>query len=510
MIFGRIDRNTDTQYRDRNLAQQQAQFVDQLALDKEKTRLAHEQFMKNFGMQEGQMKFQQGQQGFANKLTLNEAVAKGLFRPIATQQQQGVMPGNMFMQNPGAIPSVDNGDPTMGPGFEAEGMRLQPVSQFKQLLDQRAATHTQESKFANQAKADKINALIKVGVPPAVAVFQTEDPSTASHMFSSPLNMIAALKMIGSNNPGADGVAKTVAEYMVGYNAANANANETESEKAYRAAMAGQANAHAGLFRSQQANEADAQTGYIVMNKYAAEVGNSIPPTDARYVVAIRQKIENDPALTPGQKAAAIRQLNNESTIRTQLENPMMSIFNQANKNNQQQPVPQTTPTIADRVNAPRGSNQLTPGTEINHNDLTGNDNWQNRRVIPATPQPSTNNGSSRESGSGPTIVNTKPATVSGPQGALQYTQPNQAPMPELVNGMVPIKRSDGSIDGYVTREQWQEMNQPATGFSGMGFSNPLSGFSRMMLEYQQRNAAQRKQQYNPNNQGFGYRPPNY
>jgi len=473
LMFGRIDRNTDTQYRDKALQQNQNQFTSQLDADKERTRIAHEQFMKNFELQTDQFNQQKNQQGFTNKLTVNEAVAKGLFRPVATQQQQGVMPGNMFMRNPGAIPGVDNGDPTMGPGFEAEGMRLQPVNQFKQLLDQRAATHTQDSKFTNQAKADKINALIKVGVPPAIAVFQTEDPVTAAHMFSSPQNMIAALKMIGSTNPGADAVAKTVAEYMAGYQGAVAEAGETASEKSYRAGMTNQANAHAEMYRSQQANDADAQAGYIVMNKYAAEISKLMPTTDGRYVGLIRQKLDADPSLTPGQRAAAIRQLNNESTIRTGLPN----FFDQFN------------------LNKDAGKNPQTPSYPI---------------VPQSTPTVTSPGDTSRPSGAMPAVVNDKPPTTTAPVGALRYTQPDQAPMPELVNGMVPVKRSDGSVDGYVTPEKWQEMNKPATGFSGMGLSNPLTGFSKMMLEYQQRNAAKRKQEYNPNSQGFGYRPPGY
>ena len=476
LMFGRIDRNTDTRYRDRALEQNQNQFTSQLDADKERTRIAHEQFMKNLGLQTDQFNNQKTQQGFANNLTVNEAVAKGLFKPIATQQQQGVMPSNMFIRNPGAIPSVDNGDPTMGPGFEFNGGRYQPVNQFAQALRQQGEQYKQKQGFENQSKADKINALIKVGVPPAVAVFQTEDPSIAAHMFSSPQNMIAALKMIGSTNPGADAVAKTVAEYMVGYQGALANVNETDSEKAYRAGMTNQANAHAELFRSQQVEAAAKIVGVNTMNRYRAELNSTMDSTDPRFVGEIARRIANDPTLTPEQKYAANQALNNESTIRTQLQNPLMNMFNQHNQ---------------------AGKNPQTPAYPA---------------VPQAAPTVTSPGDTSRPSGAMPAVVNDKPPATTAPVGALRYTQPDQTPqMPQPnAQGLIPILRSDGSIDGHVTPEQWQQLNQPATGFSGMGLSNPLSGMGQMFETWKRINREGARRSVNSNNQGFGYRPPNY
>lgn len=497
MMFGRIDRNNDTGYRDRSLQQNQNQFNTQIDLDKAKLEEARKQFLENLNLQRDQFNNTKQAQQFNQNTMTGEAIAKGLFKPMTTgNPNNGIKPDNMFMQQ--ALPDTSNNpaDPNM-PTLNLNGVAVQPINQFTQGLQQNAASYKQKLQFENQAKADRINTLTQLGVHPALAFIQAEDPQLAAHIMGSPQNMMAYLTMVGKGDPGAMNVAKHVMEYMSGYQGAIAQASETEADKAYRLAMGNQANAHASLFRSQQANQDDMNAGLIAMNKYAGEVSKLMPTTDGRYVGLIRQKIDADPNLTPGQRSAAIRQLNNESTIRTGLP----SIFDQFNLNR--------NPAVT-----PPGSNQLTPTVQITPNDTSRSNNWTNRAVVPGAPTPSTDGGTSRQSGSGPTVVNTKPPTVTGPVGsnassALQYTQRPQMPQPNA-QGLVPIMRSDGSVDGYVSPEQWQELNQPATGFGGMGLSNPLSGFSQMMLDYQRKSAAQRQQQFNPNSQGFGYRPPNY
>lgn len=398
MIFGRIDRNTDTSYRDRALQQNQNQFDSSLTLDKdrllaerEKLVAAKEQFFKNFGLQQSQFDAGQKQQGFANNLVVNESVAKGLFRPIDGPAQQGVKPDNIFMRNPTAIPSVDAGDPTMGPGFEFNGRQLQPVNQFNQQRQQQALLHQDEDKRRNTDIADHMNMLIKMGVPPAMATIQARSPQLAAHIAGDPKNLISYFSMLGSGDPGALKIAKDVAGMMAGYQGAVADASETSSEKSYRAAMGNQANAHADLFRSQRTNDEDTNTGLIAMNKYAAEVSKLMPTTDGRYVGLIRQKIAEDTTLTPGQRAAAVKYLNNESAIRTGLPNPLDRFMPQAGINPQ-------TPVVPIQ--------QVQPTVQVNSSDST-----------------------SRPSGSAPAVVNTKPPTVGGPPGSnvtgpLRWTQP--------------------------------------------------------------------------------------
>lgn len=456
MIFGRIDRNTDTQYRDRNLNQQQTQFNDQLALDKEKTRLAHEQFMKNFGLQEGNQKFVQGQQGFTNNLAVSEAVAKGLFKPIATKQQQGTMPGNMFMQNPSAIPSVDNGDPTMGPGFEFNGQRLQPVNQrdlnLKTLLDQKQV----ERKFKDEDEQYQIQQFTKyLKVDPFTARLMVTNPQMIAHVVGS--NNIVGLLSLAGNGVIPTSVIDTVIKNMGSQTATQAEAGETDSMRAARAANITQSNAQAGLANAQATNIVNANKGEALYNEASAAVARmGINASDPKYIGAVRSYIDSQ-QVDASVKAAASKVATGDLSPRTLGRN----FFDQFNLNpNGQAPV--------DRVNAPRGGNQITPGTEINHNDLTRNDNWNGRKVIPATPPASTNGGTSRESGTGPAVVNIKPPTVTGPLG---YTQADKSPLPPME--FIPNGINEVGVGSLAPRSlpdllQYHPLAYPANRFTDM------------------------------------------
>lgn len=494
MIFGRIDRNNDTGFRDRSLQQNQNQFNTQIDLDKNKLEIARKQFLDSLALQRDQFNSGEQQRQFAQSATMAEAMGKGLIKPADTVS--GVKPDNMFMQNPAVGPvSVSNNNmPTLNMG----GLSIQPVDQFAKSLQENAASYKQKLNFENQAKADRINTLTQLGVPPAMAFIQAEDPALAAHIMSSPQNLMSYLTMVGKGEPGAMNVAKHVMEYMSGYQGAVAQASETDSMRAMHMANAGESGARSNLLNTQASTLVNTNKGEALYNEASAAVARQgINSSDPRYIGAVRSYIDSQP-VDPMVKSAASSVATRDLQPRTLGSNPLMEML-QRNS---------TSP-----ANAPRGTQQLTPTQQITPNDLTRNDNWKNRAVVPGAPPASTNNGTSRESGTGPTVVNTEPATTTGPvganaSGALQYTQPAM-PQPNA-QGLIPITRNDGSVDGYVSPEQWQAMNQPATGVGGMGISNPFSAFSRMMLEYQQRNAQQRQQQYNPNNQGFGFRPPNY
>lgn len=402
LMFGRIDRNTDTQYRDKALQQNQNQFTSQLDADRERTRIAHDQFMKNLGLQTDQFNNQKTQQGFANNLTVNEAVAKGLFKPIAIQQQ-GVMPGNMFMRNPGAIPSVDNGDPTMGPGFEFNGGRYQPVNQrdlnLKTLLDQKQV----ERKFKDEDEQYQIQQFTKhLKVDPFTARLMVTNPQMIAHVVGS--NNIVGLLSLAGQGVIPPSVIDTVIKNMGSQTATQAEAGETDSMRAMRTANITQSNAQAGLANAQSANLVNANKGEALYNEASAAVSRlGINASDPRYIGAVRSYIDSRP-VDASVKAAASSVATRDLNPRTLGQNFLGGLLEQSNQ---------------------AGKNPQTPSYPV---------------VPQATPTVTSPGDTSRPSGAMPAVVNNKTPDVTGPRGntnqpaPLRYTQPSQEAAPDMGN----------------------------------------------------------------------------
>lgn len=514
MIFGRIDRNTDTRYRDRALAQnnnlaliQNQRDIDRINLERARQAEAAKQWAEGFGLTKTQDERAAAQQRLTNEMALTEGVAKGMLRPVSSQQEMGIKPDNIFMQNPSAVPGVTPPDPRMGLGVTFGGKTYQPINQFEQQRSQTNLLHQDETARKNQEINDYVDMQVKMGIPQAIAVINARSPQLGAQIAGDGRNLASYLTMLGSNHPGAARIAKDVmANWIKMQQASSSN----PAMDAAHYAQANNANTQARLHSMQ----IDQMKMDPLATQLAAEAfqvaGQKHKPGTPEFYTEVNNYISSK-QVDVVTKSSAWQKATKELTDKFGKMDPLTAAMERGKVSNPT--VPQATVTA---TQPPSPANRIAPNTPITPEALTRPNNWNGRAVQPFTPTPATNGqDTSRPSGSGPAQVNNKPASITGPvNGALRYTQPNQqtaAPiaMPQPNSqGLVPVYRSDGSIDGHVTPERWQEMNTPTP---PMEFSNPFIGLSQWVLERQRRQAAERQRPYNFNNQsGFGYRPQNY
>jgi len=454
LMFGRIDRNTDTRYRDRALAQNQTQFDSNLNLDQQRVLLeqaklnaAKEQFFKNFGLQQGQFDAQQKQQGFANNMVVNESVAKGLFRPIDGPVQQGVKPDNIFMRNPTAIPSVDPGDPTMGSGFEFNGQRLQPVDQKKAAFADLIQQKTIERRFKNEDIKDLMDTYTKqLGVDPWTAMTLVHNPQLLAHVIGS--NNIVGFLSLASKGMVPESVITKVIKNMGSQTATQAEAGETDSMRAMRMANVTQSNAQAGLATAQAKALNISKEGEGIYNQAATAVFNrGINASDPRYIGAVRSYIDSLP-IDQSLKNEAASVITKDTQPRT-LGQSFLSQFTQGQQQDGKNP---QTPSVPIQ--------QVQPTVTVNSSDST-----------------------SRPSGSAPAVVNIKPPSFTGPYGSnvngpLGFTQPDRSPLP-------PMEFIPNNINEVGPSSLLPSSPQDLLQYHPLAY--PVNKFSNMMQRWKQR-----------------------
>ncbi len=379
LIFGRIDRNTDTSYRDRALIQNQNQFTSQLDQDKLKMLEAQRQFNKSIGLDESKFEQTKGQQKFANDLTIGESVAKNLFKvgqPVDPTSTTGM--SGMLNQSP------------LAPGsFNVNGQTLIPVDQVELQRTTALRQAKDQAEFKKQQEQSEVDYLTKQGMSPLMAAMSVHNPQIASHIYSNPKSMMNAL--LDAKTP------KSVMDKFINTFGQLAAAEETPSQRAQNQASAANAYASAGLHNEQtKALQAQPKGELLYNQAAAAAAAKGINSSDPRYIGAIHSFI-NDAVVDPAAKAAAgqiaVRDLQHRTIGQSG------GILQQLLQQNQ---TPTTQPNV---VNPPPASG--------------------------------------RESGSPSPVVNTKPAQVTGPVGQtrndpLRFTQPAQpvipGPMQELLD----------------------------------------------------------------------------
>jgi hypothetical protein len=399
MIFGRIDRNTDTRSRDRALAQNNNQFliqnqrdIDRINLERARQTEAAKQWAEGFGLTKTQDERAAAQQRLTNEMAFTEGVAKGMLRPVSSQQEMGIKPDNIFMQNPAALPGVSAPDPRMGPGVTFGGRTYQPVNQFEQQRSQTNLLHLDETKRKNQEIADHINMLVGMGVPKQMAVIQARSPQLAAQIASDPKNLIAYLTMAGNGDPGAMRIAKDVAGYMAGYQQA---ANSNPAADAYHFAQANNANTQARLHGLQ----IDQMKMDPLATQLAAEAfqvaGQKHKPGTPGFYTEVNNYISSKP-VDVVTKSSAWQKATKELSDKFGKMDPLTAAIERGRVGNPN--VPQATVTATQPASP---ANRIAPNTPITQEALTRPNNWNGRAVQPFTPTPAPNGqDTSRPSGS--------------------------------------------------------------------------------------------------------------
>ncbi len=392
MIFGRIDRNVDTRYRDHALEQNNQQFLTQAQLDRAKMAEAQRQFNSSIGLDTEKFQTAKQQQAWANEMAKAQGVATGMLRPNPTSPQRaipeaGAMPGNMFMQGQtfGQQLPVDRTKMVVGTGING----IEPVTpdeRFQQVFKQDEQVKNADMRRVNTTKADLINRYIgTLKVNPLIATMMVENPQMAAQVLSSGDNALGVLSLIGEGIlPPA--VVDQVIRNMGSLRGTVAQASETDSIRALHNASATNALSNAGLANAQATNIGRVSQAEGIYNQAYVAAGKTLEPSDPNFSVLVRRHIQ-EMDIPQELKDAAAAVVSKDIQPRMQLQN-----------------------TFLERIM--RDSQTTRPNVQV----------------------PSTGN-SNRPSGSAPEIVNQKPSAVTGPPGtirqspdALRFTQPNQNP----------------------------------------------------------------------------------
>lgn len=308
MIFGRIDRNSDTQYRDKALGQNDRQFNLGQQLDRERLAAQQEEFNKRIN-------FEKAKQAAAEEAALAEAVNKGLVSAEGggpTSAPTGGM-NNMFMPPDGSAPGMGGIRP-LGQGaaqpsvpgmpVTIAGRRVNAVPQsqlFATQLQQSGQAAQQQYVAAQRHKADTFNFLHEAGIPEVYAAMAAENPHVMTTILSDP-KIAVGLLSTGKNVP------KPVMDaFLQGFQSA-ANAGVPDAQKAELNARSEKDRAEAAWYLKRQANEPKAATpgGNLLYGEAYAAAGAKYAPTDPKFTVEVYKYINENMRYSLEDKASAL------------------------------------------------------------------------------------------------------------------------------------------------------------------------------------------------------------
>lgn len=422
MIFGRIDRNTDTRYRDRALDQNQSQFQSTYALDQERQRLEQarlaaqrEQFEKSFGVTQEHQKLLRDQFQQAGQLALLDAINTGKVQGEApgyqpTPQADGVMPGNIFMQRP--LAAVGGMSSPGVPSLTIGGSKMRPNTPMSSFLE---AEKMKRIGVVNQrnVQSEDMNFLMKdLGLHPLEAMFAVKYPEIYKELVRDPKTKLAAFSTL-REPPKA--LMNALMQGQVDLTSNMADAAETPAHTLALQGQANSANAQAGYYRAMAAaagSKADMMmpgAGRRVAEVLTILANSGISNADPAALSYAAQVVDRSP-WDQGTKDAVMKSLATEFVSKPQ-------------------------PGIGGLIT-----------------------NFDPRKFSPGAPTVNP----SRESGAGVDQVNTKPPSVSGPPGsaALQYTQPvrpNPFGRPRVVFDPVTGQPVDERSATQLTPQQQQQ-----------------------------------------------------
>lgn len=415
MIFGRIDRGTDDRLRNRALDQNQEQFLLQQKLEQDRLAAERERMAeaaRQFGQQ---MLFNREGREDSRAAAYMQAIHSGMARPTQAADTMGAelpsnpLPGNIFMRQGVATPmAAPGGVGQASPTAARIGQySMIPVSfEDRQRLETKLATERAQQQYVMEQShaADTINFLSESGMPPMMAAMMVKGGQAANVILNDPKLLTALL------TAGDDPRAARVLQGIVSATKQMAEAGQTEAQKT---ALTSQARYHDRMPAAAMGGGSNAATyvspeGRLLMGEAVTALRNrGIMSTDPRFTSeAYNYIISTNHDGT--RKSEALKALGLEGSLNPQRQDFLSGVLNQ--------------------VGAPPAT--VTSGTPA-----------------PAQAQPS-----------GPPP---RPQTQAQPQqqpgsAALQYTQPTK-PSPNA-QGLFPVYRNDGSIDGWVTSDQWDQL----------------------------------------------------
>lgn len=416
MIFGRIDRGTDDRLRTRALAQNNEQFLLQQKLEQDRLAAERERMAeaaRQFGQQ---MLFNREGREDSRAAAYMQAIHSGMARPTQAADTMGAelpsnpLPGNIFMRQgvttPMAAPGgVGQASPTAA---RVGQYSMTPVSfEDRQRLETDLAMDRAKKQFdmTQQQQLSEVDFLEKHGgIPRTIAVLASKGGRVGEILASNPGLLFGVMKANG--NPVADKMLQTMIDYL-------ASKSEAEQTEAQELALREQAGYHRRMPAAAMGGGSNAATyvspeGRLLMGEAVTALRNrGIMSTDPRFTSeAYNYIISTNHDGT--RKSEALKALGLEGSLNPQRQDFLSGVLNQ--------------------VGAPPAT--VTSGTPA-----------------PAQAQPS-----------GPPP---RPQPQAQPQqqpgsAALQYTQPTK-PSPNA-QGLFPVYRNDGSIDGWVTSDQWDQL----------------------------------------------------